>query len=61
MKKTKIILPTEDGISNLEIRRIQHELEEDSPQYAMSMLAEASERMIDDLQRCIESVKRGGT
>ncbi len=37
-----------------------HELEKDRPQYSYGMPAEASERMIDDLQRCIESVKRGG-
>ena len=59
-KESGLILPDQDGVANLEIRRIQHELDKDRPEYSNGMPAEACERIIYDLQSCIESLKRRG-
>lgn len=57
----KIILPTEDGVANLEIRRIQSEIEEQAhEEYEGAMPEEAQKRLISDLERCLEAMKRGG-
>lgn len=56
----KIILPSEDGVANLEIRRIQSEIEEQAQEYDGAMPVEAQKRLIADLERCLEAMKRGG-
>lgn len=58
----KIILPTEDGVANLEIRRVQSELEKQAQEYERGeggMPEEAQERLIGELENCLEAARRG--
>jgi len=59
-KQKKIILPKdEDGVANLEIRRIQSEIEKQATEYVGGMPEEAQERLIDELENCLEAAKQG--
>ena len=57
----KIILPDQDGVSNLEIRRMQNELEDDSGPVEMlgCLPVNLIKKVVGELNETIESVERG--
>jgi hypothetical protein len=61
MNERKIILPDQDGVSNLEIRRMQSELEEKPAEREMLgyMPVELIKTVVGELTEVIESVERG--
>ncbi len=61
MKDQKIILPNQDGVSNLEIRRMQSELEDKSGPVEMlgCMPVDLIKKVVGELNELIETVERG--
>lgn len=60
MTDSKIILPYKDGVANLEIKRMQSELEEKSSVEKSGMPPKISAYIVESAEKLIGEIKSGG-